>query len=149
MHTFARHNCACGVQHNAGAAQNREFHICRARLPRIAGAAGPPGSNRFASSISSTRVLWHPAFVATLQIREFVMIHADPPTPSRKTGGFYWDPSEMQVCYDPRTAREVQQKNGWILLRPFRNASVLCSTHSPRGPAESRVDFIQTLQKCK
>ena len=34
-------------------------------------------------------------------------------------------------------------------MRPFRNASVLCSTRSPRGPAERRVDFNQTLQKCK
>ena len=55
----------------------------------------------------------------------------------------------MQAFYVPRTAREVQQKNGWILLRPFRNATVLCSTRSPRGPAESRVHFNQTLQKCK
>ena len=120
--------------------QNREPHIFR---------AGPLGSIRFASSISSTRVLWHPAFVATLQNREFDMFHADPPPPRRKTGGFYWDPSEMQVRYVPRTAREAQQKNGWILLRPFRNASVLCSADGPRGPAESRVDFNQTLQKCK
>ena len=34
-------------------------------------------------------------------------------------------------------------------MRPFRNASALCSTQGPRGPSEKRVDFIETLQKCE
>ena len=46
------HFCASQLRPRSPAqrgAQNREFHICRARLPRIAGAAGPLGSIGFAS----------------------------------------------------------------------------------------------------
>ena len=67
----------------------------------------------------------------------------------RNAGGLCCDPSEMRVPYVPRRARGVQQKCGWILLRPFRNASALCSTQGPQGPSEKRVDFIETLQKCE
>ena len=81
-------------------------------------------------------------FIGTLQKCECDMFRAQPGRPSRKWGRFYCDPSEMQVCYVPRAAREVQQKAGWILIKPFRNASYLCSTQGPRNPSEIRVLYV-------
>ena len=54
----------------------------------------------------------------------------------------------MQVFYVPRAARKVQQKAGWLLFKPFRNATALCSTQGPRNPTEIRVLYVATLQKC-
>ena len=96
----AAQNRGCLAQGPWGPSDLR-VHICRARsaVPAVCCdpsesrahifGAGPLGSIRFASSISVARALWCPAFVATPQICEFVMFHADPPASSRKTGGFY------------------------------------------------------------
>ena len=102
---------------------------------------------RNASSICSTRAPRNPAeiqvdFVATLQKRECHMFHAGPAKSIRNTGGFCCDPKIMRVPYVPRRAREIHQKCGWIMLRPFRNASAICSTQGPRNPAEIRVLYV-------
>ena len=81
-------------------------------------------------------------FIGTVQKCECDMFRAQPGRPSRKWGRFYCDPSEMQVCYVPCAAREVQQKEGSILIKPFRNASYLCSTQGPRNPSEIRVLYV-------
>ena len=54
----------------------------------------------------------------------------------------------MQVFYVPRAARKVQQKAGWLLFKPFRNATALCLTQGARNPTEIRVLYVATLQKC-
>ena len=91
------------------------------------------------------QMVWLEMYSAQLLTRkkcECDMFRAQPGRPGRKWGRFYCDPSEMQVCYVPRAAREVQQKAGSILIKPFRNASYLCSTQGPRNPSEIRVLYV-------
>ena len=118
-----------------GIHQTCEFHIFHARFMAPSVCRDP----------SDSRVCYVPRAAPGIhQICEFHIFHARFMAPS-----VCCDPSDSRVCYVPRAAPDAEQKNRWILLGPFRNASVLCSTHSPRGPAEKWVDFIETLQKCK
>ena len=70
---------------------------------------------RFASFLCSTQTPQRQAekqvdFIETLQKCKCFMFHAEPARSSRKQGGFYSDPSEMQVFYVPRRAPEIHQK---------------------------------------
>ena len=89
------------------------------RVPYLSRAAaqnrGRLGVHRICESISAARAPRCPPFAATLRFASFISSAQGP-----------WDPSDLRVPYLPRAFWGAPR-----LLRPFRIASPISSTHSP------------------